>query len=292
MICSMTGYGTATGTSGKLSVTVEIKSVNNRFLDASVRLPRLYSFAEDAVKGLVQKRLIRGKVDIFINIDASRDDSVLIRLNEPVLKAYQSAFKEMKEQYQIPDDAGITAYSRLPDVFIIEKQQVDAEAFTADLLRIGAEALDVICAMRAREGERLKEDICLKLDELEEMRQFVSRRSPQSVKEYRERLLNKMREVLESSDVDEGRILTEAALFADKVAVDEELVRLDSHIRQFRELFEVGGPIGRKLDFLIQETNREVNTIGSKCTDLEITKTVLEMKSCIEKIREQAQNIE
>ena len=292
MICSMTGYGTATGTSGKLSVTVEIKSVNNRFLDASVRLPRLYSFAEEAVKGLVQKRLIRGKVDIFINIDASRDDSVLIRLNEPVLKAYQSAFKEMKEQYQIPDDAGITAYSRLPDVFIIEKQQVDAEAFTADLLRIGAEALDVICAMRAREGERLKEDICLKLDELEEMRQFVSRRSPQSVKEYRERLLNKMREVLESSDVDEGRILTEAALFADKVAVDEELVRLDSHIRQFRELFEGGGPIGRKLDFLIQETNREVNTIGSKCTDLEITKTVLEMKSCIEKIREQAQNIE
>ena len=292
MICSMTGYGTATGTSGKLSVTVEIKSVNNRFLDASVRLPRLYSFAEDAVKGLVQKRLIRGKVDIFINIDASRDDSVLIRLNEPVLKAYQSAFKEMKEQYQIPDDAGITAYSRLPDVFIIEKQQVDAEAFTADLLRIGAEALDVICAMRAREGERLKEDICLKLDELEEMRRFVSRRSPQSVKEYRERLLNKMREVLESSDVDEGRILTEAALFADKVAVDEELVRLDSHIRQFRELFEAGGPIGRKLDFLIQETNREVNTIGSKCTDLEITKTVLEMKSCIEKIREQAQNIE
>ncbi len=292
MICSMTGYGTAAGNSGKLAVTVELKSVNNRFLDTSVRMPRLYSFAEEALKALIQKRLIRGKVDVFVNIDASRDDSVVIRLNEPVLKAYQSAFSEMKEQYQIPDDAGITAYSRLPDVFIVEKKEVDTEAFTGDLLRIAGEALDVICSMRATEGERLSADIGGKLDELEEMRQFVSRRSPESVKEYRERLLNKMREVLEGSNVDESRILTEAALFADKVAVDEELVRLDSHIRQFRDLLASGGAIGRKLDFLIQEMNREVNTTGSKCTDLDITKTVLEMKACIEKIREQAQNIE
>ena len=292
MICSMTGYGTANGTSGKLAVTVELKSVNNRFLDTSVRLPRLYSFAEEPLKNLVQKRLIRGKVDVFVNIDASRDDSVVIRLNEPVLKAYQSAFAEMKEAYGIPDDTGITAYSRLPDLFIVEKQQVDAEVFTADLLKVAGDALDVICAMRAKEGSRLSDDIAAKLDELEEMRRFVSRRSPESVKEYRERLLNKMREVLDSSNVDESRILTEAALFADKVAVDEELVRLDSHIRQFRELLSSGGAVGRKLDFLIQEMNREVNTIGSKCTDLDITKTVLEMKSCIEKIREQSQNIE
>ena len=149
MISSMTGYGTATGSSGNLAVTVELKSVNNRFLDASVRLPRLYSFAEEALKGLVQKRLVRGKVDVFVNIDASKDDSVVIRLNEPVLKAYQAAFSEMKQRYLIPDDAGIAAYSRLPDMFIVEKQQVDAEAFTADLLRIAGEALDVICAMRA-----------------------------------------------------------------------------------------------------------------------------------------------
>ena len=292
MIYSMTGYGTAAGASGKLAVTVELKSVNNRFLDASVRLPRLYSFAEEPLKSLVQQRLIRGKVDVFVNIDASRDDSVVIRLNEPVLKAYQAAFAEMKEQYGITDDAGIAAYSRLPDLFIVEKQQVDAEAFTADLLRIAGEALDVISAMRAKEGERLSGDIGGKLDELEEMRQFVSRRSPESVKEYQERLLNKMREVLEGSNIDESRILTEAVLFADKVAVDEELVRLDSHIRQFRDMLASGGAVGRKLDFLIQEMNREVNTIGSKCTDLDITKTVLEMKSCIEKIREQAQNIE
>ncbi len=292
MICSMTGYGTASGESGKLAVTVELKSVNNRFLDASVRLPRLYSFAEEPLKNLVQQRLERGKVDVFVNIDASRDDSVVIRLNEPVLKAYQAAFAEMKEQYRINDDAGIAAYSRLPDLFIVEKKQVDAEAFTADLLRVAGEALDVICSMRAKEGQRLAGDIGSKLNELEEMRQFVSRRSPESVREYRERLLNKMREVLESSDIDESRILTEAALFADKVAVDEELVRLDSHIRQFSDLLASGGAVGRKLDFLIQEMNREVNTIGSKCTDLDITKTVLEMKSCIEKIREQAQNIE
>ncbi len=292
MISSMTGYGTATGTSGMLGLTVELKSVNNRFLDTSVRLPRLYSFAEEALKSAVQQRLIRGKVDVFVNIDASKDDSVVIRLNEPVLKAYRAAFAEMNEKYQINDDAGTAAFSRLPDLFIVEKQQVDADAFTADLLKIAGDALDVICAMRAKEGARLCDDICGKLDELETMRQFVSRRSPESVREYRERLLSKMREVLESSDVDEGRILTEAALFADKVAVDEELVRLDSHIRQFRELLSVGSAIGRKLDFLIQEMNREVNTIGSKCTDLEITKTVLEMKSCIEKIREQAQNIE
>ena len=288
----MTGYGTAAGTSGMLTVTVELKSVNNRFLDTSVRLPRLYSFAEEALKSAVQQRLIRGKVDVFVNIDASKDDSVVIRLNEPVLKAYRSAFAEMNEKYQINDDAGTAAFSRLPDLFIVEKKQVDADAFTADLLKIAEDALNVICAMRAKEGARLSDDICGKLDELETMRQFVSRRSPESVREYRERLLNKMREVLESSDVDEGRILTEAALFADKVAVDEELVRLDSHIHQFRELLDTGGAIGRKLDFLIQEMNREVNTIGSKCTDLEITKTVLEMKSCIEKIREQAQNIE
>ena len=288
----MTGYGTAAGTSGMLTVTVELKSVNNRFLDTSVRLPRLYSFAEEALKSAVQQRLIRGKVDVFVNIDASKDDSVVIRLNEPVLKAYRSAFAEMNEKYQINDDAGTAAFSRLPDLFIVEKKQVDADAFTADLLKITEDALNVICAMRAKEGARLSDDICDKLDELETMRQFVSRRSPESVREYRERLLNKMREVLESSDVDEGRILTEAALFADKVAVDEELVRLDSHIHQFRELLSTGGAIGRKLDFLIQEMNREVNTVGSKCTDLEITKTVLEMKSCIEKIREQAQNIE
>lgn len=292
MICSMTGYGTAAGNSGKLAVSVEIKSVNNRFLDVSVRLPRQYSFAEEALKSLVQQKLVRGKVDIFVNIDASQDDSVVVRLNEPVLRAYLNAVREMRERFGIPDDAGTTAFSRMPDVFITEKVPVDADAFTGDLLEIAQQALEVICQMRAKEGGRLASDLLSKLDELEQDRQKVALRSPVSVEEYRSRLLNKMREVLESENIDEGRILTEAAVYADKVAVDEELVRLDSHIHQFRELLENGGTVGRKLDFLTQELNREVNTIGSKCTDLEITKTVLEMKACIEKIREQVQNIE
>ena len=273
MISSMTGYGTASGESGKLTLTVEMKSVNNRFLDVSVRLPRIYSFAEEAVKGLVQKRLVRGKVDVFVNIDASRDDSVVIRLNEPVLKAYRNAIREMREQWGISDDAGTSAYCRLPDVFITEKPPVDTEIFTADLLKTAGESLEV-------------------LDELEQSRLIVAERSPQAVEEYRARLLARLKEVLQSSDIDESRVLTEAAIYADKAAVDEELVRLDSHIRQFRELLEAGGAAGRKLDFLIQEMNREVNTIGSKCSDLEITRTVLEMKACIEKLREQVQNIE
>ena len=292
MICSMTGYGTAAGNSGKLAVSVEIKSVNNRFLDVSVRLPRQYSFAEEALKSLVQQKLVRGKVDIFVNIDASQDDSVVVRLNEPVLRAYLNAVREMRERFGIPDDAGTTAFSRMPDVFITEKVPVDADAFTGDLLEIAQQALEVIRQMRAKEGGRLASDLLSKLDELEQDRQNVALRSPASVEEYRSRLLNKMREVLESENIDEGRILTEAAVYADKVAVDEELVRLDSHLHQFRELLENGGTVGRKLDFLTQELNREVNTIGSKCTDLEITKTVLEMKACIEKIREQVQNIE
>lgn len=292
MIYSMTGYGTAAGSSGKLALTVELKSVNNRFLDVSVRMPRTYSFAEDALKSLIQQRLVRGKVDVYVNIDASQDDSVVIRLNEPVVRAYLAAFREMNETYAIRDDAGTAAFSRLPDVFITEKQPIDAETITTDLIRTGGEAIDAILAMREKEGARLSADISDKLDELEKQRQHVAVRSPETVNEYRERLLAKMREVLESTGIDESRILTEAALFADKVAVDEELVRLDSHIRQFRELLHTGGTVGRKLDFLIQELNREVNTIGSKCTDLDITKTVLDMKSVIEKIREQAQNIE
>lgn len=291
MINSMTGYGTATGESGKLAITVELKSVNNRFLDATVKLPRTYSFAEEPLKALVQSRLGRGKVEVYVFIDASKADDVVIRLNEPVLRAYVEAFRQMGS-FGIVDDAKSSTYSRLPDVFLTEKKQVDTEAFTADLLRVGSAALDAITAMREREGSRLAADLLDKLETLEQQRCAVLRRSPASVQAYRERLRQKMQEILTTAGIDESRILAEAALYADKVAVDEELVRLDSHIRQFRELLREGGAVGRKLDFLIQELNREVNTIGSKCTDLEITRTVLDMKANIEKIREQAQNLE
>ena len=292
MIYSMTGYGSADGLSGKTALHVELKSVNNRFLDCSVRLPRSCSFAEETVKGLVQARIGRGKVDVFVTVDSSGEDDIRVALNEPLLRAYKQAVDQMRKKFLIADDMGAAAYSRIPDIFILEKKELDQEVFLADLSRAVTEALDALCAMRAREGERLKRDLLGKLEELEAMRQAVLKRSPETVKEYREKLLQRMREVLEDKSVDESRILTEAALFADKVAVDEELVRLDSHIHAFRDLLENGGAVGRKLDFLIQELNREVNTTGSKCVDMEITKTVVEMKSTIEKIREQAQNIE
>ncbi len=292
MIYSMTGYGSGDGLSGKTALHVELKSVNNRFLDCSVRLPRSCSFAEEKVKSLVQSYIGRGKVDVFITVDSSQEDEVQVKLNEPLLRAYKQAVEEMKRKFLIPDDMAAAAYSRIPDVFVLEKKELDQEAFLTDLIVVVEEALDAICAMRAREGDRLAADLSRKLDELEAMRQTVAARSPETVKEYREKLLARMQEVLGTAGIDESRILTEAALFADKVAVDEELVRLDSHIRQFRELLKAGGAVGRKLDFLIQELNREVNTIGSKCVDLEITKVVVEMKSTIEKIREQAQNIE
>ena len=292
MIYSMTGYGSGDGLSGKTALHVELKSVNNRFLDCAVRLPRSCSFAEEQVKSLVQSRVGRGKVDVFITVDNSQEDDVQVRLNEPLLRAYKQAVEEMGEKFLIPDDMGTAAYSRIPDVFILEKKELDQEVFLADLSRVVTEALDALCAMRAREGERLKNDLLGKLEELETMRQAVAARSPETVREYREKLLARMHEVLDTAGIDESRIVTEAALFADKVAVDEELVRLDSHFRQFRDLLNAGGAVGRKLDFLIQELNREVNTIGSKCVDLDITKTVVEMKSTIEKIREQAQNIE
>ena len=292
MIYSMTGYGSGDGLSGKTALHVELKSVNNRFLDCSVRLSRSCSFAEEKVKSLVQSYIGRGKVDVFITVDSSQEDEVQVKLNEPLLRAYKQAVEEMKRKFLIPDDMAAAAYSRIPDVFVLEKKELDQEAFLTDLIVVVEEALDAICAMRAREGDRLAADLSRKLDELEAMRQTVAARSPETVKEYREKLLARMQEVLGTAGIDESRILTEAALFADKVAVDEELVRLDSHIRQFRELLKAGGAVGRKLDFLIQELNREVNTIGSKCVDLEITKVVVEMKSTIEKIREQAQNIE
>ncbi len=292
MIYSMTGYGSGDGLSGKTVLHVELKSVNNRFLDCSIRLPRSCSFAEEKVKSLVQSYITRGKVDVFITVDSSQEDDVQVKLNEPLFRAYKQAVEEMEQRFLIRDDMGTSAYSRIPDIFLLEKKELDQDVFLADLMGAVENALDAICAMRAREGELLASDLSAKLDELEGMRQTVAARSPETVKEYREKLLARMQEVLGTAGIDESRILTEAALFADKVAVDEELVRLDSHIRQFRDLLKTGGTVGRKLDFLIQELNREVNTIGSKCVDLEISKVVVDMKALVEKIREQAQNIE
>lgn len=292
MIRSMTGYGSAKGVSGDLSLTVELKSVNNRFLDSSVRIPRVYSFAEDMVRGTVAAAVGRGKVDIWISVDNTGTGNVSIALNEPLIEAYKSAFETMNEKWGIRNDAGASLYARLPEVFVVEKKETDEEQFLTDLTAVMKEALDAFNAMRAREGGKLAEDLSVKLDRLEQMRQAVAERSPESVAQWREKLTKRMTEILETKNIDEQRILTEAALFAEKVDVDEEIVRLGSHIVQFRGMLATGGAVGRKLDFLVQEMNRETNTIGSKCTDLDITKIVVDMKAEIEKIREQIQNIE
>ena len=292
MIKSMTGYGSATGASGDISLTVELKSVNNRFLDCSVRMPRMYIFAEEKIKSLVQKYVSRGKVDVFVSVDSSKADDVAVSLNEPLAEAYIAAYRQMSEKYGLKNDLSVVTLGRMPDIFTVEKKETDADAFTADLEAVTAAALENFNAMRRVEGEKLRNDILAKLDNIETLAAKVEERSPQTVAEYRTRLEQKMSEVLAAADIDKARIVTEAAIFADKVAVDEELVRLKSHIAQMRDMLSRDEAIGRKLDFLTQELNREANTTGSKCNDVEITRMVVDIKSEIEKIREQIQNIE
>lgn len=292
MIKSMTGYGNAVGVSGDISLTVEVRSVNNRFLDCSVRMPRMYIFAEDKIKAVVQKYISRGKVDVFVTVDSSKADDVVVSINEPLAEAYIAAYNQMSEKYGLKNDLSAVSLGRIQDVFVVEKKEIDAEAFTADIEAVTAAALANFNTMREVEGGKLRNDILDKLSNIEALAAKVEERSPQTVAEYRARLEQKMSEVLATADIDKSRIVTEAAIFADKVAVDEELVRLRSHIAQMRDMLGKDGAIGRKLDFLTQELNREANTTGSKCNDVEITRMVVDIKSEIEKIREQIQNIE
>ncbi len=292
MIRSMTGYGSAAGMSGDISLTVELRSVNNRFLDCSVRMPRMYIFAEDKIKAVVQKYISRGKVDVFVTVDSSKADDVVVSLNEPLAEAYIAAYKQMSEKYGLKNDLTSVSLGRIQDIFTVEKKEIDAEAFTTDIEAVTAAAIENFNAMREVEGAKLRSDILAKLENIETLAAKVEERSPQTVAEYRARLEQKMSEVLATADIDKARIVTEAAIFADKVAVDEELVRLKSHIAQMRDMLDKDGAIGRKLDFLTQELNREANTTGSKCNDVEITRVVVDIKSEIEKIREQIQNIE
>lgn len=292
MIKSMTGYGRAVGVFADKQITVELRSVNNRYLDCNVKLPRLYAFCEDAVKQAVKQSVTRGKVDVFVTVNLTQSTDVAIGLNRPVLEGYLKALRTMAQDYQLREDISVSSLSRLPDVFTVEKTEQDEDALKQQLLGVVAEALENYDAMRRTEGQALARDLTAKAQGILERVAFVEQRSPQSVAEYREKLLAKMQEVLSSAAVDEARILTEAAIFADKVAVDEETVRLRSHLDQLRTMLEAKEPIGRKLDFLMQEINRETNTIGSKCSDLEIARTVVDIKAELEKIREQIQNIE
>ena len=292
MVKSMTGYGRAENTFNGCTITVELRSVNNRYLDCNVRIPRLYLFAEDAMKSRVQNTISRGKVDVFVTLDSTGADKVQVSVNRPVADGYYAALKQLSEDYGLSGEISVTLLSRFPEVLLAEKAEEDVERLAQDICSVLDKALVDFDQMRTREGERLREDILSRAAVIEDKVGLVERRSPQTVTEYRAKLEARMSEVLSNTQLDPARILTEAAIFADKVAVDEETVRLRSHIGQLREMLSKGGAIGRKLDFLIQEFNREANTIGSKCSDIEISGHVVDIKAEIEKVREQVQNIE
>ena len=292
LIKSMTGYGRAVETVNGREFTVELRSVNNRYLDCSVKLPRALSFAEEAVKQAVKAAVSRGKVDVFITVKTETADDTTVSLNTAVLEGYLGAMRKMVTDYGVQDDISVSTLSRLPDVFTVEKSQVDEEQLLADLMGVVNAALAGYNAMRATEGEALDADLRSRGNTILELVAQVEQGNAQTVSDYRVRLENKLKEVLAATNIDENRILTEAAIFADKVAVDEETVRLRSHLQQMNTMLDAGGAMGRKLDFLLQEMNREANTIGSKCTDVKLARIVVDIKAELEKIREQTQNIE
>lgn len=292
MVKSMTGYGGAKNTEGAYKLSVEIKSVNNRYLDTSVRMPRSFMFAEDAVKSAVQAQISRGKTDVFINFDAGSGESTAVNVNMALAAEYKAAILSVAEALGLESDVSALQICRLPEVLTLDKKEIEKDTALEALLAVVRSALEDFDRMRAREGKKLYDDIWARLDIIEAYITFIEKLAPQSVEEYRNRLTRRMLELLEQKQLEESRILTEAAIYADRIAVDEETVRLRSHIAQMRDMLQGTVPVGRKLDFIVQELNRETNTIGSKCGSGEITRVVLEMKSEIEKIREQVQNIE
>lgn len=292
MIKSMTGYGRAVQSVGDREFTVELRAVNNRYLDCNVKLPRALAFAEDSIKQRVKAQVARGKVDVFISTTAPANVQVQVSLNRPVLEGYLQAMRDMVQEYGVQDDISTGVLARLPEIFQVEKPEEDEDALLKNLLQVVDQALEAFNAMRQTEGASLARDLQSRRQTILRLVEQVEAGSPKTVSEYQARLENKMREVLESTAIDEARILQEAAIYADRIAVDEETVRLRSHLTQMGDMLTAGGAIGRKLDFLLQEMNREANTIGSKCSDLALTQTVVEIKAELEKIREQTQNIE
>ena len=292
MIKSMTGFGRGHAELNGRDITVEIRAVNHRYYEFSCRLPRSYSFAEEKLKALLQGRISRGKVEVSVLIQNTAAVSETITANKEVITEYVLALRAIQEELQLVDDLSLSAVMRIPDAFTVVKAEADEDQMWEDLKTVAEEALANFITMRETEGERMKADISGRLDTIESNVDFIEQRAPMIVEAYRKKLFDRMTEVLEGKGVDEGRILLEAGIFSEKTAVDEETVRLRSHIAQFREMLESGEPIGRKLDFLVQEMNRETNTIGSKAQDIEVTKIVVDQKSEIEKIREQIQNIE
>lgn len=289
---SMTGYGRSKMVFGSREITVEIRAVNHKFFEFSARFPRQFGFIEDKLKTLFSGAINRGKVETYVSILTGDGSDVSVEVNTPLALDYINAMRAANEALGLIDDITLVQLFRIPEIFTVTKAETDENELWNQVKETAEAALSGFLEMRKAEGERLKADILTKLDYIEEVVAKIVERSPKVTIEYRERLYNRLKELLEDKNIDESRILTEAAIFADKTAVDEETVRLKSHIDSFRELLNRDEPIGKKLDFLIQEMNREINTTGSKCSDLAITKMVVELKSTVEKVREQIQNIE
>lgn len=292
MVKSMTGYGRAQQTIDNMNITVELKSVNHRFFEFFVRVPRSFNYLEEQLKNYTRSRIVRGKVEMYVTIEMVNTALTEIEINREFADSYVEALRTLAKEYSLTDDISVSTVSRNSDVFKITAKELDEEAVSKAVLAVATEAVNAFIAMRETEGARLKADIENRAATILSKVEFVEKTSPETVKNYRERLEAKVRELLESANIDEQRIITETAIFADKVAVDEETVRLRSHIKQLGELLNNGDDIGKKLDFIVQEMNRETNTIGSKSQNIEIAQCVVDIKSEIEKIREQVQNIE
>ena len=292
MIKSMTGYGSAKGAAAGFEVSIEIKSVNNRNLEAAVRLPRSFLFAESAVKNTVAGHISRGKVDVFISVSSGEADDVRVSVNESLLKGYLNALKDISEKYELPYHLTTLDAAKFPDVLTVERAEMDSEAVSAALAALTEEALRDFDEMRIREGLQLQNDVLSRLKRIDALVTSIEKEAPHTAECYYQRLEQKMKDILGSAGIAEERILAEAAVFADHIAIDEETVRLRSHMAQLENMVRGGSPIGKKMDFLMQEFNREANTIGSKCQNSDIAHTVVDLKAEIEKIREQVQNIE
>ena len=292
MIKSMTGFGRAQETVDGMTVTVELKSVNHRYFEFTAKVPRTYGFLEEKLKSFLNARVSRGKMECYVSIENLEESDMEVIVNPSLAKGYVDALRTLSETFGLKEDYSAISIAKFPDVLTLRKAPADEEKIWNAVQKVTELAVERFVTMRETEGEKLRADILSKADTILEHVAFVESRSPQTVREYHEKLRQRMEELLENTQIDEQRLLTEAAIFADKVAVDEETVRLRSHISQLREFLNADEPIGRKLDFLVQEMNRESNTIGSKAQDVEIAKRVIAIKAEVEKIREQVQNIE
>ena len=292
MIKSMTGYGKSEQTIDSLNVTVEIKSVNHRYFEFSARVPREYGFLEEKLKKYCNSLITRGKVECYVSVEDLEEREMEVNVNETLAAGYVKALKELSERFGLKDDISAVTLSRYPDVITLHKASEDEDRIWNAVKTVAETAVSKFIEMRETEGSKLSGDILSRADYIIECVEFIEGRSPETVREYNEKLKQRMKELLGDAAVDEQRLLNEAAIYADKIAVDEETVRLRSHISQLREFMNSSEAIGRKLDFLVQEINREANTIGSKAQDVDIAKKVIAIKAEVEKIREQVQNIE